>query len=54
MLSVCPSLFKTPPSVYLRGNTCPGLARSSGKVSGDISVSIVLALSLAEIPVVAP
>ena len=28
--SVCPALFNTPPSLATKGNTCPGLLKSSG------------------------
>ena len=40
--------------MYLRGNTCPGRARSSGFVPGSMSASTVAERSWAEMPVVAP
>jgi len=52
--SVCPALFSTPPSLYLRGKICPGRLKSSGLELGDASASIVFARSLAETPVVVP
>ncbi len=52
--SVCPALRSTPPSTALRGNMCPGRARSSGFVRGSISALTVIALSKADIPVVVP
>jgi hypothetical protein len=52
--SVCPALFSTPPSLYLRGKICPGLLKSSGLELGDASAKTVFARSLAETPVVVP
>ena len=52
--SVWPARTRTPPSMYLRGKTCPGLPRSSGCVDGSTSALIVAARSWADIPVVAP
>ena len=51
--SVCPVRFSTPPSLYRRGNTCPGRTKSSADASGDPSWAIVCARSPADIPVVA-
>ena len=50
--SVCPARFSTPPARYLNGNTCPGLTNAAAVVSSDPSALIVIALSLADIPVV--
>ena len=52
--SVCPVRLKTPPSFATNGKICPGLANSKGLVWSLISAFTVLALSLAEIPVVTP
>lgn len=52
--SVWPALLKTPPSLYLRGNTWPGLLKSSGLASREASVRTVMALSEAETPVDVP
>ena len=52
--SVCPALFKTPPSLYLRGKIWPGRLKSSGLESLDASANTVAALSRAETPVVVP
>lgn len=52
--SVCPALCKTPPSLYLSGNTCPGLLKSPGLESGDDRARIVFALSAADTPFVVP
>ena len=43
--SVWPARTKTPPSLALKGNRCPGLAKSSGFVSLAIKSSIAFALS---------
>ena len=50
--SVCPFLTSTPPLLATRGNTCPGLLKSSGFESGSMHFLIVYPRSLAEIPVV--
>jgi len=51
--SVCPTLFKTPPWVYLNGNTWPGLLKSFGSVIEALaSDRAVNARSWADIPVV--
>ena len=52
--SVCPALFRTPPSLYLRGKMWPGLRKSTGFESGEESARIVAARSEAETPVVTP
>ena len=52
--SVCPARFKTPPSLEISGKICPGLPKSSGLVFSSTMAKIVLALSLAEMPVVQP
>lgn len=52
--SVCPALFKTPPSLYLRGKIWPGRLKSSGLECLDARANIVAALSRAETPVVVP
>jgi hypothetical protein len=44
----------TPPSLALRGKTCPGWTRSAGREWGSIATWIVRARSAAEIPVVTP
>mmetsp|Transcript_2070 Transcript_2070/g.7130 ORF Transcript_2070/g.7130 Transcript_2070/m.7130 type:complete len:336 (-) Transcript_2070:636-1643(-) len=51
--SVCPVLFKTPPSRYRRGNTCPGRTKSSATADGWPKRAIVAARSPALIPVFA-
>ena len=53
-VSVCPALFKTPPSFAIKGNMCPGRRKSAGVEDFEIITSIVFALSKAEIPVVVP
>ena len=52
--SVCPARFSTPPSLALRGKICPGRMKSVGLLFSSIKAKIVLALSLAEIPVDTP
>mmetsp|Transcript_4600 Transcript_4600/g.13711 ORF Transcript_4600/g.13711 Transcript_4600/m.13711 type:complete len:242 (-) Transcript_4600:57-782(-) len=52
--SVCPALFRTPPSLYRSGNTCPGLLKSSGLDPGEARAWMVELLSSAEIPVLVP
>ncbi len=52
--SVCPVLRNTPPSLATKGKICPGLANSKGLVFSSTRAFTVLALSLAEIPVVTP
>jgi hypothetical protein len=52
--SVCPALLKTPPCRYLRGNTWPGLLKSSGLELEDERARTVFALSEADTPVVVP
>lgn len=52
--SVWPTLHKTPPFLYLRGNTWPGLLKSSALDSGEESRRTVLALSEADTPVDVP
>lgn len=52
--SVCPALFRTPPSLYFKGKICPGRLKSSGFEVGEARLKIVLALSMAETPVVVP
>lgn len=52
--SVCPALFRTPPSLYFRGNICPGRLKSCGFESFDARANIVVARSRAETPVVVP
>lgn len=52
--SVWPTLLSTPPFLYLRGNTWPGLLKSSGLESGKERARTVFALSEAETPVDTP
>src|SRR5450756_49286 len=52
--SVCPARTSTPPLRARSGNTCPGRARSDGRVAGSIAVLMVCERSYAEIPVVTP
>lgn len=52
--SVCPALFRTPPSLYFSGKIWPGRLKSSGFDSLDARAKIVVALSRAETPVVVP
>ena len=52
--SVWPALTSTPPSRALKGKTWPGVAISSGVQSSFMTVSMVVALSWAEMPVVTP
>jgi hypothetical protein len=52
--SVCPALFKTPPSLYFSGKIWPGRLKSSGFESPDARANTVVALSLADTPVVVP
>lgn len=52
--SVCPALFKTPPSLYLRGKIWPGRLKSSGLECLDTRANTVAALSWADTPVVVP
>lgn len=48
--SVWPALFSTPPFLFLRGKTWPGLLKSSGLESGEARARIVVALSAADTP----
>src|SRR6185503_17511274 len=50
--SVWPARTITPPSRERNGETCPGRARSAGRVLGLIAASTVAARSAAEMPVV--
>ncbi|KAK2393241.1 bifunctional riboflavin biosynthesis protein RIBA 1, chloroplastic [Trifolium repens] len=43
--SVCPALFKTPPSLYFSGKIWPGRLKSAGVESLDASAKTVVALS---------
>ena len=52
--SVWPARTRTPPLRARRGKTCPGRARSAGRVAGSIATLMVRARSYAEIPVVTP
>ena len=52
--SVCPALFRTPPSLNFKGKIWPGRLKSSGFEVGEARPKIVLALSTAETPVVVP
>lgn len=52
--SVWPTLLRTPPFLYLRGNTWPGLIKSPGLDSGEDRASTVFALSEADTPVDVP
>ena len=52
--SVYPGRTSTPPFLARSGKTCPGRARSWGRVRGSTAVRIVVARSAAEIPVVTP
>ena len=53
-VSVCPDLFKTPPSLAIRGKMCPGRLKSFADEVLSFITCIVFALSNAEIPVVVP
>lgn len=50
--SVCPFLDLIPPSLALRGNTCPGLRKLADRALRSARVRHVRALSCDEIPVV--
>src|ERR1700687_3264259 len=52
--SVCPARTSTPPLRARSGNTCPGRAKSDGRVAGSMAVRMVYERSYAEIPVVTP
>lgn len=52
--SVCPALLSTPPSLYFNGKIWPGRLKSSDLELGDASAKMVVALSLAETPVLVP
>jgi hypothetical protein len=52
--SVCPARTSTPPFRARRGKTCPGRARSVGRVPVSIAVRMVMARSAVLIPVVVP
>jgi len=52
--SVCPALFKTPPSLYFSGKIWPGRLKSPGVESLDARAKTVVALSWADTPVVVP
>src|SRR5580692_1670568 len=52
--SVCPARTSTPPLRARRVWTCPGRARSSGRVLGSVVAKIVVARSEALVPVVVP
>jgi hypothetical protein len=52
--SVCPGRTSTPPFLARRGKTCPGRARSCGRVLESTAVRMVVARSDALMPVVTP
>ncbi len=54
LASVWPTRWSTPPGRARSGKTWPGRRRSDGSVAGLMATWIVVARSVAEIPVVTP
>ena len=54
LASVCPTRWSTPPGRARSGKMWPGRRRSDGTVAGLMATWIVVARSVAEMPVVTP